>query len=111
MALDGGRAGEHVVPADCDQSLDSQFLQRRYRVVQHLPVVRDVGSRSPQDRAAVQMDARHFVNRQFMLFVGVTLGQPFKAVVKPDRRAAQPDRLQRYGGNNAVDPWRRAAAN
>src|SRR5215813_772160 len=73
--------------------------------------MRDVGSRSPQDRAAVQVDARNFIDRKFMLLIGVTLGQPFETVVKPERRAAQPDRLQRDGGDDAVDPGRRAAAN
>src|SRR5262245_55876440 len=110
MALDGEGAREHVVSSDRDHRLDSQFFQRRYRVVQHLPVMRDVGSRSPQDRAAVQVDARHFIDRKFMLLIGVTLGQPFETVMKPDRRAAQPDRLQRDGGDDAVDPGRRTTS-
>src|SRR5262249_19267678 len=91
--------------------LDSQFLERRYRVVQHLPVVRDIGSRSSQNRAAVKVDARHLINCQLPLFIRVTLGQPFESVVKSDRRAAEPDRFQRDSGDDAVDPGGRAPAN
>src|SRR5262249_35235793 len=110
-ALDGGRASDHVVASDRDQRLDSQFLESRYRVVQHLPVVRDIGTRCSQNGAAVKVNARHLINVQPSLFSRVARGQPCESVVKSDRRAAEPDRFQRDSGDDAVDSGRRAPAN
>ena len=56
------------------------------------------------------MNARHSIKGQLVLLVRITLGQPFKAVVKADDGAANVDRFSGHGSDDAVDAWRGAAA-
>ena len=67
-------------------------------------------ARRAEHHAAVEMDARDFVDRQLVLFVGVALGEPLESVVEADRCAPDRDGLDGNGGDDAVGAGRGAAA-
>ena len=103
-------AAHHVVAADGDERVDLELRERRERVVEALRIARDVEPRRAEQHAAVEMDARHLVDRQLALLVGVALREPLESVLEADWRAASLDRFERRRRNHAVGAGRRAAA-
>ena len=104
------RAAHHVVAADGDERVDFELRERGERVVEALRIARDVEPRRAEQHAAIEMDARHIVDRQLALLVGVALREPLESVLKADRRAAPLDRFERRRRNHPVGAGRRSAA-
>ncbi len=69
-----------------------------------------IGARGIQDRAALEVDARHVVVVEFSCMVGVALHQPLKAIVDADDFAGAGARFEGDRADDAVDAGSRSAA-
>ena len=107
---DRRRAAHHVVAADADERVDLELAERRDGVVEALRALGDVAPRRAEEDAAVEVDARHLVDRQLVLLVGVALRQPLEAVGEADGHAADADRLDGDRADHAVGAGRGTAA-
>jgi hypothetical protein len=111
LLLDGDRTGEQIVAADGDERLDAEFFESGNRILESRWITRDIGARSAEYDAAGEMDPRDLLDRQFVLLIGVSLRQPFEAVMNADRRNAVLNRLDRHGGDHPIGARCRAATN
>ena len=100
-----------VVAADRQQV---RRRSRRLRVVGHRRaasgVVRRVGARGAEDRAAVEVDARDVVDLQLDDVRGVALDQPLEAVAAAEHAQPVVARLDGGGRDHRVDAGGRTAA-
>ena len=110
-SFERGRAAHHVVAADAHERVDFELGKRSTGVLHALGVARHVAPRGSEEHAAIEVDARDFVDGQLVLFIGVALGEPVEAVVESDRHAADLDGLDGDGADDAVRPWRGTATN
>jgi len=99
-----------VVAADRHQGIDFQAAQDVDDVSHVFRILGRIGARRAEDRAALKVDEAGVGNGELANAAGITLDQPFEAVLAAQHFDAVVDRLDGDGADDAIEPRRWAAA-